>query len=169
MSKPLELEKHLKPEELYERYRHERDGRTKAHFHVIWLKSQGKQTAEIAAVSGFKTDWVRQLIRRYNREGPESLGDRRSENGQEPALTAAEQQRLLEALQGRSPDGGLWNGPKVNQWIQKTLGKKVSNAVGWSYLKRLGFVLKMPRPRHIHSDEAAQAAFKKNSPRMWMS
>jgi transposase len=169
MSKPLELVGHLTVAEMEERFRNETEGMKKSHYHVIWLKAKGKTSAEIAEATTYKTDWVRRVIRRYNAEGPDSLGDRRRENGQEMRLSEAEREQLLKALQGRAPDGGLWNGPKVNQWIADELGKSVSSSVGATYLRRLGFTIQTPRPRHMGSNAEAHVEFKKNCRRMWLS
>jgi len=49
----------------------------------------------------------------------------------------------------------------VAQWIGKKLGRKVRAQRGWDYLKRLDYVRRKPRPRHVKADEQAQEAFKK--------
>jgi winged helix-turn helix protein len=98
----LEVAGHLTVRERFERYRGAEDAAVKAHLQVIWLKAQGWQTREVARSTGFKTDWVRRLVRRYNEHGPESLGDRRASNGREPLLSEAQRQELLAAL-GKPP------------------------------------------------------------------
>ena len=63
----------------------------------------------------------------YNRLGPESLGDGRHQNfGSEPLLNDVQQAQLWQALQGDAPDGGLWNGRKVADWMSELLGLRVS-------------------------------------------
>src|SRR5260370_16642832 len=80
---------------------------------MIWLVSRGKTTQEIADVTGYSARWVRCLVRRYNQQGPEALGDRRHENpGGKSILSEQEQTQLQEALDAPSPDRGLWTGPK---------------------------------------------------------
>lgn len=79
-------------------------------------------------------------------------------------LSAAQQEELDQALQS-PPDGGLWSGPKVAQWIaQKTGRGQVHPQRGWDYLQRLNYSGQRPHPRHANADEAAQAAFKKLAP-----
>src|SRR5690242_13120913 len=107
---------HLTVTELFERYRGAQDAAVKAHFQVIWLKAQGWRTREVALSTGFKPDWVRRLVRRYNEHGPASLGDRRAGNGREPLLSEAQRQELLTALGKPSPYGGLWSSAKVARW-----------------------------------------------------
>lgn len=159
----LEVAGHLTVTELFGRYRGAEDPAVKAHLQVIWLKAQGWQTRDVARSSGFKPDWVRRLVRRYNEHGPESLGDRRAGNGREPLLSEAQRQELLAALAKPSPYGGLWTSAKVARWIEERLGRKVWPQRGWVYLRDLGMTLQRPRPRHVKADPEAQAAFKKNS------
>ncbi|WP_233493257.1 MULTISPECIES: helix-turn-helix domain-containing protein [unclassified Meiothermus] len=62
-------------------------------------------------------------MRGYNQKGPGALKDRRHQNpGQKPKLTPQEQERVLEALKGPPPDGGLWTGPKLRDWVERELG-----------------------------------------------
>ena len=160
----LEVVKHLSLSELFERYRRAEDPTLKSHFQVIWLKAQGWETPDVARCTGYKTDWVRRLVRRYNAHGPASLGDRRADNGREPLLSEKQRQELLEALGKPSPYGGLWSSAKVARWIGERLGRKVWPQRGWVYLRDLGMTLQRPRPRHVKADPKAQEAFKKNSP-----
>jgi transposase len=159
----LEVVQHLTLEELFRRYRGAEDPVAKAHFQVVWLKAQGWRTGDVARCTGFKTDWVRRLVRRYNKDGPSSLGDRRASNGREPLLSEAQRQELLVALGQPAPDGGLWSSAKVAQWIAKRIGRKVWPQRGWVYLRDLGMSLQRPRPRHVKANQAAQEAWKKNS------
>ena len=123
---------------------------------MIWLKAQGWQTRDVARSTGFKTDWVRRLMRRYNKHGPESLGDRRASNGREALLSEAQRQELLAALAKPSLYGGLWTSAKVARWIGERLGRKVWPQRGWVYLRDLGMTLQRPRPRHVKADPEAQ-------------
>lgn len=154
---------HLTLGELFERYRGAESPAAKAHLQVVWLKAQGWRTGQVARVTGFKPDWVRRLVHRYNQHGPASLGDRRASNGREPLLSEAQRQELLTALGRPSPYGGLWSSAKVARWIGERVGRKVWPQRGWVYLRDLGMSLQRPRPRHVKADPAAQAAFKKNS------
>lgn len=97
-----------------------------------------------------------------NRDG--AVGDMRRNNPGVKALLSREQQlELRQALQGEAPDGGLWNSRKVAQWIENNTGKKkIYVQRGWEYLKKLGFSLKRPRPRHEKASAEQQEAFKKS-------
>lgn len=157
------LAPHLTTRQLRQRFRRCKDATAKTHWQVLWLRSSGKTTSEVADTCGYKPDWVRRLVRRFNALGPESIGDRRRNNRRELLLDEEQRAELLEALSGRAPDGGLWNGPKVTRWIEERLGERVGKNCGWEYLRRLGLTAQVPRPRHIKADPEAQKTFKKNS------
>ncbi len=66
--------------------------------------------------------------------------------------------RVLEALQGPPPDGGLWTGPKLRDWVERELGKRLSLYPIYRLLHEMGFALRVPRPRHRKADGEAQEA-----------
>ncbi len=158
------LEPHLTVDELRERYRQSSDGVEKTHWQILWWRAQGRGTSEVAELVGYRRDWIRRIVRRYNAEGPDGVGDRRAQNGSSPMLDDQQQEELLSLLMGPAPDGGLWNSTKVAKWMSEKLGREVSFQRGWDYLQRLGLSPQRPRPRHVEADAEAQAAFKK-SPR----
>ena len=164
MSKLAAIEPHLSLEEIESRYRSSDDVTERSHWQVIWLRAKGMATKAVTKVTSYRDDWVRQLVRRYNEDGPESLGDRRRDNpGRQPMLDAAKQAELYEVLQGPAPDGGLWSGPKVAHWITQETGEKLSKKGGWVYLRKLGMTVQLPRPCHPQANLADQEEFKKNS------
>src|ERR687884_194859 len=141
MPKTIKLESRLSSEGLENRYREARDPVLRSHYQILWLISQGKTTTQVMEVTGYSRGWIQQLARRYNADGPQALGDRRHLNpgAKERALLSAEQQReLQEALTNPPPDGGMWNSPKVGEWIEQKTGRVVSNKKqrGWEYLTR---------------------------------
>jgi transposase len=167
MAPPLLVAPHLPVEELYERYRRCSDGTEKSHWQILWLRAQGHKPQHIADVTGYRTDWIRRIVHRYNDHGPDGVGDRRRHNGSSPLLGPTAQEQLLSALMEPHPDGGLWNSPKVAQWISAHTGRRVRRQRGWAYLQRLGMTPQRPRPRHVEADERAQAEWKKNSTTSW--
>ena len=74
----------------------------------------------------------------------------------------AELAQLWQALQQPPPDGGLWNGRKVADWMSELKGEKVCRQRGWEYLKSMKFRLRVPRPEHKDSDILDQEEWKKN-------
>lgn len=153
---------HLSLAELEQRYRHAHDPIARSHFQIVWLLAQGKTRPQVAEVTGYGVRWIGELVRRYNQDGPEALGDRRHDNpGGQPILSPAQQGRLRASLAGAAPDGGLWTGPKVAAWIAAETGHPAYPQLGWLYLVRLGARLKRPRPQHANADPDAVAAFPK--------
>ena len=67
-----------------------KDATLARHFQVIWLLAQGHAVAETARLTGFVRRWVEELLVRYNRFGPTSLGDRRQRNGAKPRILTPE-------------------------------------------------------------------------------
>lgn len=154
---------HLTVEELEERFRSCRDAALRSHLQVVLLRKKGRETQEVAEICGFKPDWVRQLVRRYNRLGPDGLGDQRHGNGKTLLLSEELMHELYEAVVTSTPlSGGLWTGPKVAQWMSAKLGRPISPQTAWDYLQRLNLSKQTPRPRHHATTAEAQDGFKKN-------
>ena len=163
MARPLVIPPHLPLDELERRYRGARDPVLRSHLQIVWLLARGEPTAAVAAGTGYHPHWIREVARRYREGGPAALGDRRHANpGGTPLLRPAQQAALAALLDGPAPDGGVWTGPKVADWMADQLGHPVHPQRGWEVLRRLGFTLQRLRPRHTQADPAAQAAFKKN-------
>ncbi|MEQ8731898.1 helix-turn-helix domain-containing protein [Roseitalea porphyridii] len=138
-------------------------GIRRSHLQVIWLLLGGLATTEVGQVTGFTVRWIEKLIHRWNAEGLAGLGDRRRGNpGKRPLLDAAGQAALAALLEGPAPDGGLWNGRKVAEWMSGYLGHRVDPKLALAYLHRLDFTLQRPRPRHAKAADAASGADFKN-------
>jgi transposase len=144
---------HLSVEELEARYRAARDATEARHFQAIWLLAQGRTVLEVAEVLAFVPRWVTQLAARYNASGPEVLGDRRRRNGRAASLlTEAVLAALAERVRTPPEDGGVWSGPKVAAWMARHLGlARVHPQRGWEALRRIGWSIQAPRPRHARA------------------
>jgi transposase len=169
MPKTIKLEPYLSSEELENHHREAKDAVLRSHYQILWLISLGKTTRQVMEVTGYSRGWIQQIARRYNRFGAEALGDRRHHNPgakQRALLSVEQQQELKEALKKPPPDGGMWNSPKVGEWIERRTGKVLSQKKqrGWEYMRKLGNSPKVPRPRHKKADKHQQEAFKKSSP-----
>jgi transposase len=151
---------HLPVEELETRYRAARDATAARHYQAIWLLAQGRTILEVAEVLAFVPRWVTQLAARYNARGPAALGDGRRRNGKAASLLTPD---LLAALAERvtapPEDGGVWSGPKAALWMARHLGlAKVHAQRGWEALKRIGWSVQAPRPRHARAATPEQRA-----------
>jgi transposase len=138
MPRRIQITPHLSLEELERRYRHAGDGIERSHYQIIWLLAQGRTPAEVADSVGYSRNWIYELVRGYNRYGPEYLGDKRQDNpGQPPLLNDIQKAQLWQTLQQPPEDGSRWDGPKVAQWMSEVLGRPIHPQRGWEYLKNL--------------------------------
>ena len=157
---------HLSVEALEARYRAARDATEARHTQAIWLLAQGRTFLEVGELLAFAPRWVEELAARYNALGPEALGDRRRRNGRAASLlTEAVLAALAERVRTPPEDGGLWSGPKLAVWMARHLGlRRVHPQRGWEALKRIGWSIQAPRPRHPRAATPEQrAAFKGGS------
>src|SRR5690242_15464157 len=107
------LAAHLSPAELGQRYRAARCPVERSHLQIVWLLSRGHGEREVAQITGYGRRWVAEVVRRYDEEGPDGLGDRRRANaGARPLLGAGDEAALRAALAEPPADGGLWTGPR---------------------------------------------------------
>ena len=164
MSRRIELQPHLSTAELHERYRACRRPNEKARWRALYLISRGTLASEAARRVGRTSGWVTQLTQRYNERGAEAVPDRRGEvKPGPPPRVAAVASELDAALRRPPPDGGLWTAPKVARWIEERTGQPVHETTAWRAMRRLGFSLQVPRPRHARSaSERERARFKKS-------
>jgi transposase len=162
----LNVVAHLSPADLGRRYRAARDPLARSHLQIIWLLSQGRDELEVAAVTGYSRRWLAEIVRRYNEDGPDGLGDRRARNaGAKPLLSEDDEAALRDTLSKPPADGGLWTGPKVAAWMAARLGHKVWSQRGWDYLRKLEHSLQVPRPRHAEAASTEEQALYKKARR----
>jgi len=157
---------HLSVTELQASYRGSKDATLARHYQVIWLLAQGRTVGETAQLTGFVPRWVEELLVRYNRFGPSSLGDRRRGNGARPSiLTPPVLAMLRERLKRPPDDGGVWTSKKVAALIAAELGlAAVAEQRGWEALRAIGWTIQKPRPRHARAaSPEEQAEYKKAS------
>jgi transposase len=162
--KRMKLIDHLPIEALEQRYRQASDSVERSHWQIVWLVAHGRSRTEVAEITAYSPTWISTIVQRYNADGPAGLGDRRHHNPGQTALLSPEQRaELADALEQPAPDGGLWTGPKVAQWMADKLGRRVHAPRGWEVLRALDYRSYVPRPRHSNADAAAQDQFKKNA------
>lgn len=165
MTRRITINPHLTLEELETGYRDANSVIERNHYQILWLLAKGKLTEEVAEITGYSRDRIYKIVRRYNAQGKESLGDQRQHfPGAKPLLNDEQLARLAQALQGEPKGGGLWNGPKVAAWMSEHLERPIHPQRGWDYLRGLEMRLRRPRPSHIQRVEAqAEEAWKKGS------
>jgi transposase len=126
-------------------------------------------TREAAAASqAMDRQTLRDWVIRYNQFGIEGLMDR-PRSGR-PALLSPAQQAELETWVEQGPDlaeDGVirWRRFDLRERINQRFGVAMHERTVGKMLWRLKFRHMSVRPQHPQSDEAAQEAFKKTSPR----
>lgn len=104
---------------------------------------------------GLDYQYVFKILKKYNglgEEGVRSLKKKSVEHprGKEPLLNEKQFQELTAQLKKRPPDGGIWTGPKVAQWLEKETGiERVWNQRGWDFEKQFNAKLIDDKPRKI--------------------
>jgi transposase len=133
----LKLTPHLNVEDLKRRYRSCRDAKEARRWHVLWLVDQGLSVKEAAEMVGIGLSWAREIVHRYNREGPQSVEDRHKLNpgGKKPRLDEQLKKELIETLKNTPPGGGEWTGAKIAAWIQQKTGIATYPQLGWVYMR----------------------------------
>ena len=165
MPKRIAIAPHLSVEELQARFREAKTTTLAHHYQIIWLLACGKTTAEVMAVTGYSGGWIYELVGGYNHLGPESLGDKRCKNSDcDPLLNDVEQAQLWQVLQQPPPDGGLWNGRKVADWMSELKGEKVGrlHRVGISQVHEVSIESSSSRTSGIRSPQNLQEWKKKS-------
>jgi transposase len=138
---------------------------------------------DAARHAGMDRQTLRDWVHRYNAEGLPGLHDR-PRSGRKPRLTPEQEAELATAVdRGPDPeqDGVVrWRRVDLQALIEARFGVRLhERTVALSaaltsrrgigqrpmVLRRLGFARLSVRPKHPKADEAAQAAFKKASPR----
>ena len=168
MPKILKLEHHNCLEELEKLYRRASDPVERTRLQIIWLLRKGYRAEEVAKVTGYRRGSIYRIVGRYNQSGADGLKDKRHQHrGGDTLLSETQQALLWVALQEPPPDGGLWNGRKVADWMSNHLECYIHPQRGWEYLRAFEMRLKVPRPAHelqdgsnaILLDEPKQSAF----------
>ncbi|MBV8883317.1 MAG: helix-turn-helix domain-containing protein [Chroococcidiopsidaceae cyanobacterium CP_BM_RX_35] len=120
MTRKAHLEPYLSSAELKQCYQHCREPVESRRWHLLWLVSQNWQIKAAAAAVGLNYDYAKDIVQAYNQQGIESIENRPRQagrRGRTPLLSPTQISELQQALRQPPPDGGIWSGPKVAQWI----------------------------------------------------
>src|SRR5690349_17733227 len=139
MARQIHLQPHLSVDELEQRYRAAKEPNERTWWQILWLLSQGRTGREVATVTGYSPYWIGQIAKRYNREGPTGMHNRRHTTSHRapPALTTAQQEELRQTLAAAVARRERWTGADVAAWISERIGRPVAYSLGYAYLKRL--------------------------------
>jgi len=146
----------------------ERDGSAARRMLAIALVVDGTDRKTAAETCGMERQTLRDWVHRYNAEGLRGLYDLKPP-GPKPKLTA-EQRAALAALVEAGPDPAChgvvrWRRVDLRDELKRRFGVELHERSVGKVLAKLGYRRLSVRPRHPETDEDAQAAFKKTSPR----
>src|SRR5450631_3659207 len=83
------------------------------------------------------------------------------------AMSVEEEREFLEPWAESAADGGMLIVAPLRAALAQRLGRSVTHSVVYRLLARHGWRKVAPDTRHPKSDPAAQAEWKKNSPKSW--
>jgi transposase len=130
----------------------------------------GGTRTEAARIGGVTLQIVRDWVLKFNAHGPEGLIDRKPP-GQPSRLTDAHRSALAAMIEsGPLPavHGVVrWRLVDLIQWLWDEHRVPISKQTLSREVRALGYRKLSARPRHHAKSEAAVAAFKKTSPRVW--
>jgi transposase len=131
---------------------------------------EGASRTEAARIGGVTLQIVRDWVVKFNAHGPEGLIDRKPP-GQPSRLTDRHRQHLVQMIEaGPVPavHGVVrWRLVDLIQWLWDEHRIPISKQTLSREVRALGYRKLSARPRHHAKSDAAVAAFKKVSPRVW--
>jgi transposase len=122
----------------------------------------GMTQAEAARVFGVHPNAVNRWIKRYREGGWDELGERRRGRraGEQPALSAPQQQEVVALVRETTPDqlglaGFLWTREAVAELITQRYGLWLARTTVGGYLRGWGFSPQRPQRRALEQNPAA--------------
>ena len=170
MPKKAYLADHLSTFELKRRYLQSKNLIESRRWHLLWKMAQGWTMKNSAVAVGISYGYAQRIVKNYNQHGVESVKlkprkEKKHTGGKAVLLSEEKLPKLVQALESKPSDGGIWTGVKVARWIEKETGrKKVWNQRGWDYLKKCGYSWQRPRRKHSKGDPIEQNLLKQNLP-----
>lgn len=157
MPQRIVLENHFSVDQLFTRYRRCQNPAEKIRWKALYLIAKGEVANAVAQRVGRSSGWITNLARRYNSSGGATVQSKAPSSEHKFVLSREQEQELAQLIESNcAPDGGLWTGRKICDWIREQTGRAVHATTGWRILKRLQFSLQMPRRAHIKAASAAE-------------
>jgi transposase len=164
MGAALSIRDDLTSEELRRHARHEPNRRSVLRMLAIANALDGMSRAEAAKVVGMERQALRDVVMRYNAEGPAGPCDR-PKPGRPQRLSEAEQ-AVLAARVFRGPDPerdgvAAWTRADLCVWLAARFGTPFHPSSLSRVLKRLDLSRRKTRPTHPEADPKVQERFTK--------
>lgn len=130
------------------------------------MLEEGWTQTQVAEALGVGERQVRRWQKRFRRGGWKALAKRRRGRrpGEQEALTASQQQRMVEAIRSKNPDqlripALLWTRSSVRELIERECSVRLEVGTVGRYLRRWGFTLKRPTRRALEADPVVVEAW----------
>lgn len=160
--KPIQLGRPDLAAEITERYRKAKSGWQKSRLLCAKLASEGKhQSWEIAEMCGCGVARVFDWLRMVRQGGIEKLLERGKPGpatGQMRLLK--DQPKVIRQIDKGLKEGRWKSSPQLSRWLKEEHGLQIKENTALRWLKKLGGVLRVPRPRHPKREDVALEEFK---------
>jgi transposase len=159
---PIQLKRPELADEIALRYRKAKTGWEKTRLLCVKLASEGQHHAdEIADLCGCSVKRVFDWLRMTREGGLEALLKRGKPGPQAGEMRLlAEQPQVTEQIKQGLSEGRWKSAPQLSRWLKAEHDMEVKENTAWTWLKKFGGVLRVPRPRHPGRDDEAMAEFK---------
>ena len=120
----------------------------------------GRSVISLSVEFGVARSTINRWLEKYNKKGARGLRPVKHP-GPRPRLTEKQQNELIRVLEAGPQfagfDTGIWTGPMVGDWLERTFGVAYHNHHIPKLLHRLGFSVQRPRKRLARADKERQA------------
>ena len=143
-----------------ERYAAERDGWRKRRLLAVKLAAKGECTSEqVAELCGVARSHLFVWLRLVREGGLEALLAREKPGPKEGTLRGVAPE-IVAALAERIASQQFASAEQARRWLKEKHGVERPYITVWSWLKKFGGVLRVPRPSHSKKNPDAAEAFK---------
>lgn len=127
---------------------------------AVFLRSQKKTLKEIAEITGYSSNYISLLSKKYQEKGLESLiTDQRTSNNR--LMTEEEETVFLSQFIKQAEQGEIITVKEMHVKYQEVVGKETSSWGFYRLLKRHNWRKLMPRPRHPKKASAQEIEARK--------